>query len=234
MGKSWKKAGMLDVAQKKGKVFTKCAREIFVATKLGGPDPDGNPRLKLALKQAASVSCPKNTVERAIKKGSGQIDDGEKIEEVIYEGQGPHNVGIMVVCQTDNRNRSVSDIRGIFKKNSGTLGDKGSSAWMFDAVCLIEGSNTSMSDAEEEAIEAGADDVEDNEDGTFSFYGDPAELDNIRVALVDRSWDVTTAELSFKAKTPADISEDDKNDVIKLLEALDDNDDAFRIYSTID
>src|SRR6185437_10787229 len=130
MGKGWKKAGKLESAQKKGAVFTKLAREIAVAAKLGGGDPNANSRLKLAIEAAREVSCPKDTIERAIKKGTGQLDDGAQIEEVVYEGYGPHGVGIMVECQTDNRNRTVSVLRSLFKSNGGNLGESGAVGWM--------------------------------------------------------------------------------------------------------
>ncbi|MDB2426168.1 YebC/PmpR family DNA-binding transcriptional regulator, partial [bacterium] len=129
-----------------------------------------------------------------------------------------------------------SDIRAIFGKNGGNLGDQGSSAWMFDRVCLIEGTKADIGDPEEEAIEAGANEVylDNEEESKYSFYGDPADLDEIRNALIARGWDITTAELSYKAKNKADITEEQTADVVKLLELLDDNDDTHRIYSTID
>src|SRR5262249_50982455 len=122
MGKGWKKAGKLEAAQKKGAIFTKLAREIAVAARLGGADPNSNSRLKIAIADAREASCPKDTIDRAIKKGTGQLDDGSIIEEIIYEGYGPHGVGILVECQTDNRNRTVSEIRNVFKANGGNLG----------------------------------------------------------------------------------------------------------------
>ncbi|MCB0413645.1 MAG: YebC/PmpR family DNA-binding transcriptional regulator [Bdellovibrionales bacterium] len=234
MGKGWKKASMLEASQKKGKIFTKLAREIYIATKLGGPDPEGNPRLKLAIRSAMDVSCPKTTIERAIKKGSGQLDDDTIIEEVLYEGLGPHNVGIMVECLTDNRNRSVSEIRAIFKKNGGQMGDQGSAAWQFDRVALIEGTKVEVSDPEEDAIEVGANEVEkSDEENQYSFYGNPEDLDQIRSQLLERGWDVTTAELYYKPKNVTELNEEQLKEVETLLEALDDNDDSNRIYTTL-
>ncbi len=234
MGKSWKKAGMLDVAQKKGKLFTKLAREVYIAAKLGGGDPEGNPRLKMAVRAALDVSCPKNTIERAIKKGTGQLDDGTTIEEITYEGQVPHNVGVIIECQTDNKNRSVSELRAVFKKAGGSLGDKGSAAWMFDRVCLIEGRTTKEIDPEEEAIEAGANDVDKNEDGeSYSFYGAPEDLDSIRTALTERGWEVTVAELSYNPKNITELNESQKSDVERVLELLDDCDDTHKVYASL-
>ncbi len=234
MGKGWKKAGMADVAAKKGKLFTKLAREVYVAAKMGGPDPEGNPRLKIAIRSALDVSCPKNTIERAIQKATGQGDDAANFEDVTYEGQGPYNVGIIVECQTDNRNRTVTNIRNVFNKNGGKMGDQGSVAWMFDRVCLIEGLREGDFDPEEEAIEANANEVEfDKQEKKYSFYGAPEDLDVIRTALSDRGWDITTAELSYKPKNTTDLTEDQVSEVEALLEALDDDDDSHRIYATL-
>lgn len=234
MGKSWKNPHKIAAAQKKGAVFTKLAREVAVAAKLGGPDPDGNARLKMAIAAARAQSCPKDTIDRAIKKGSGQLDDGTIIEELTYEGYGPHQVGIIVDCQSDNKNRTVSDIRALFKKNGGNLGETGSVAWMFDRVAIVEGTKEGVEDPEEEAIEAGANDVEDSDDGGHTFYGDIEDLDNIRNSLTERGWEVTVAELGYKAQNKTDINDEQKQEVVQLLELLDDNEDTHRIYSTID
>ncbi|HAG91059.1 MAG TPA: YebC/PmpR family DNA-binding transcriptional regulator [Bdellovibrionales bacterium] len=235
MGKGWKAAGKLEAAQKKGALFTKLAREITVSAKLGGPDPEANSRLKMAVNAALKVSCPKDTIERAIKKGSGQLTDGNEIEEVTYEGYGPHGVGVIVECQTDNRNRTVAEIRNIFKSNGGNMGETGAVAWMFDRVSLIQGKHASPGDLEEEAIEAGANEVErDEEEGVVLFYGAPEDLDSIRTALIERGWDVSAAELSYKAKDQTQVSEEQKQEVFDLLSALEDNDDSHRIHATID
>ncbi len=233
MGKGWKKAGKLENAQKKGAIFTKIAREIAVAARLGGGDPEGNSRLKLAIQAAREVSCPKDTIERAIKKGTGQLDDGATIEEITYEGYGPHGVGIIVECQTDNRTRTVSEIRNVFKTHGGNLGESGAVAWMFERVSLVQGTKANVGDPEEEAIEAGANEVEREEDGSYSFYGAPADLDSIRKALTGRGWEIKVAELSFKAKEKTNLSEDQLKEVYELLEALEDNDDSHRVHATV-
>ena len=234
MGKGWKKAGKLEAAQKKGAVFTKVAREIAVAAKLGGGDPEANSRLKLAIAAAKEVSCPKDTIERAIKKGTGQLDDGSIVEEIVYEGYGPHGVGIIVECQTDNRTRTVSEIRNLFKSHGGNMGESGAVAWMFERVCLIQGKKDKVGDPEEEAIEVGANEVEaGDEAGVFSFYGAPSDMDAIRTALQGRGWNITVAELSFKAKDKTTLSEDQLKEVYELLEALEDNDDSHRVHATL-
>lgn len=234
MGKGWKAAGKLEAAQKKGALFTKLAREITVAARMGVPDPEANSRLKLAVNAALKASCPKDTIERAIKKGSGQLDDGAQIEEVTYEGYGPHGVGVIVECQTDNRNRTVAEIRNIFKSNGGNMGETGAVAWMFERVSMIQGRKSDAGDLEEEAIEAGANEVEkDNEENLISFYGLPEDLDNIRTQLIDRGWEITAAELSYKPKDETSLSEEQKKEVYELLEALEDNDDSHRVHATI-
>lgn len=238
MGKSWKNPLKQANANKKGIIISKLAKEIAVAAKLGGGDPDANSRLRLAIAAAKSESVPKDTIERAIKKGTGQLNDGKVIEEVMYEGYGPHKVGVLVECQTDNRARSASDIKFIFKKHDGQMGEQGSVAWMFDRVGLTEATNPKEGfDPEEEAIEAGANEVETNgDDGglpVFAFYSDPEDLDNVQKALTQRQWEVKTCELSYKAKNITELTDEQKQDVYNFLDALDDNEDASRIHSTL-
>ena len=233
MGKSWKKAGKLEVAQKKGALFTKLAREVAVAAKLGGGDPEANSRLALAIDAAREASVPKDTIERAIKKGTGQLDDGAQIEEITYEGYGPHGVGILVECQSDNRNRTVSEIRNVFKANGGNMAESGAVAWMFERVSLIQGKKAGVGDPEEEAIEVGANEVEKEDGDLYSFYGGVTDLDTIRSALAARGWEITAAELSYKAKDKAQISDAQRAEVLELLEALEDNDDSHRVHATI-
>jgi YebC/PmpR family DNA-binding regulatory protein len=234
MGKSWKNPVMAANAAKKGAKFTKLAREIQVAAKLGGPDPASNSRLRMAIDAAREESCPKDTIERAIKKGAGLLDDGSQIEEITYEGYGPHQVAIIVEAQTDNRNRTASEIKNIFNKNGGRIGEMGSVAWMFDRISLIEGVNPEVKDAEEDAIEAGANEVEKSGDQTYRFYGSPEDLKNIETALSARGWKITTAELSYKAKNLTDVGEAEKKEVYEFIQLLDDNDDTSRIHATID
>jgi YebC/PmpR family DNA-binding regulatory protein len=234
MGRGWINTHKTANAAKKGKLFTKMAREIAVAAKLGGPNPEANARLKMAVAAALKVSCPKDTIERAIKKGSGQGTDGAEIEELSYEGLGPHGVGLIVECQTDNRNRTVSEIRNIFRRHNGNLGESGSVMWMFDRVALVLGDKEKVADAEEDAIEAGASDVEKNDDGTYSFFGEAKDTDTIREALSGRGWDIKVAELSYRPKNKTDLTEEQLKEVDELITALDDNDDTSKIYSTIE
>ena len=231
MGKSWKNPIKVANAQKKGAIFHKYAREIQVAAKLGGADPNFNARLRMAVDAAKKNGCPNDTIDRAIKKGSGQLEGG-LIEEVMFEGYGPHGVGVLVECQTDNRNRTVPEIRVLFKSHNGTMGEGGSVAWMFDRVSLVEGTKAGNFDPEEEAIEAGANEVEKHED-TYFFYGAPESLDSIRHTLTERGWHITGAELSYKPKNITDLSEDQKKDVLEFLHELDEHDDSHRVHATI-
>lgn len=231
MGKSWKNAGKSAAAAKKGAIFTKLAREIQVAAKAGGPDPAMNARLRMAIDAARKASCPNDTIERAIKKGSGQLE-GQVIEEIVYEGYGPHGVGILVETQTDNRNRTAPDMRSLFKKGGGALGEINSVAWMFERISLNEGTKEGSFDPEEEAIEAGANEVEKTEDG-YAFYGDMENMDAIKNALIARGWKIETSDLSFKAKNKATLTEEQMAEVADLLSEIDDHDDTHRVHATL-
>jgi len=231
MGKQWKKAGKSEAAAKKGLIFTKLAREIQVAAK-SGADPSMNPRLRLAIDLAKKQQCPNDTIERAIKKGAGLLDDGKIIEEVTYEGYGPHGVGVIVECQTDNKHRTAPEIRSIFKKSEGNLGETGSVAWMFDRVGLVEATKSGSFDPEEEAIEVNANEVEKGEDN-YLFYCTLESLDEVREALHKRGWNVTQCEPSYKAKNITELSEAQMKDVEEFLNLLDDMDDSHRVYATI-
>ena len=232
MGKGWKTAGKLEAASKKGLIFTKLAREIQVAAKTGGPDPAMNARLRMAIDAAKKVSCPNDTIDRAIKKGAGLLDDGAIIEEVTYEGYGPHGVGVIVECQTDNRHRTAPEIRNCFKKNDGNMGEQGAVAWMFARVGLIEGIKPGQFDPEEEAIEAGANEVEKNDEG-YSFYTNIEDIATVRTTLEKRGWKITTAEPSYKATNITEITPEQRKDVEEFLNALDDMDDTHRVHATI-
>ena len=233
MGKSWKNAGKSENAQKKGQLFTKLAREIAVASKAGGPHPDMNPRLRLAIDAAKKVSCPNDTIDRAIKKGAGLLDDGKIIEELTYEGYGPHGVGVIVECQTDNKHRTAPEMRSVFKKHDGNLGETNSVAWMFAHVGLIEATKAGAFDIDEEAIEAGADDVSKNDDSSYEFAAAVANLDVVRTALQNRGWAVTSASLGYKPTNITDLNESQLKDVQEFLTAVDDLDDTHKVYATI-
>lgn len=232
MGKSWKNAGKVENAQKKGQVFSRFAREIQVATRAGGPDPAINSRLRLAIDAAKSHSCPNDTIERAVKKGSGKADDGKVIEEIVYEGYAPHGVGVIVECQTDNKHRTAPEIRHAFKQYDGNLGAEGSVAWMFARIGLLEGKKEGKFDPDEEAIEAGANEVYADGDN-YEFYTNAEDLDSVGKALRARGWHLTKSELSYVANTPADLSPEQRKDVEDFLTALDDLDDTHRVHATL-
>ncbi len=237
MGKGWKNPLKQANAAKKGAQISKLAKEISVAARLGGGDPASNSRLRLAINTARAESVPKETINRAIQKGTGSLDDGKTIEEVMYEGYGPHQVAVLVECQTDNRARTAPDIRFIFKKYKGQMGEQGSVVWMFYRIGLVEGISPHRSfDCEEEAIEAGANEVQKNhsEENLYSFYTDPDDLDNVQKILGDRGWDIKTCELSYKAKNKTEgLNEEQLKEVYEFLDTLDDNEDSARIHSTL-
>lgn len=232
MGKSWKNAGKTENAQKKGAMFTKVAREIQVAAKSGGPDPAMNARLRLAIDAAKKISCPNDTIDRAIKKGAGLLDDGKIIEELTYEGYGPHGVGVIVECQTDNKHRTAPEMRSIFKKHGGNLGETGSVAWMFTRVGSILAIKAGAYDLDEEAIEAGADDVH-KDDEQIEFYCSLESLDTVRAALVKRGWKVESASPSYKANNVTELNDSQKKEVEEFLIAVDDLDDTHLVHATI-
>lgn len=232
MGKGWKNTAKAANAQKKGLVFTKLAREIQVAAKSGVPDPELNSRLRMAIDAAKAQSCPNDTIERAIKKGAGLLDDGKIIEEITYEGYGPHRVGVIIECQTDNKHRTAPDIRNIFKKHGGHIGELGSVAWMFTRVGLIEGTKEGHFDPEEEAIEAGANEVESTDNG-FSFITHLTDLDTVKHQLQNRGWKITIAEPSYKANNLTELDELQTKEIQEFLNALDDMDDTHRVHATI-
>jgi YebC/PmpR family DNA-binding regulatory protein len=235
MGKGWKNPIKAELAAKKGKIFTKLAREISVAARLGSPDPDSNPRLKLAINAAKEASCPKDTIERAIKKGSGQLSSDDIIEETSYEGFGPHKVGVIVECQTNNKNRTVTDLRLIFRQNDGMLGEAGSVAWMFEKVGLVSATISKTIDPEEEAIEANANSFEKDEEkpNQYFFYGSPTDMELMKSSLTARGWEVVGAELSYLPKNKTELNEAQLKEVHEFLSELEDNDDTQNVYVTL-
>jgi YebC/PmpR family DNA-binding regulatory protein len=232
MGAQWKAKGKALVANAKGKLFTKLVKEITVAAR-SGADPDSNSRLRLAVEQARKASMPKDTLDRAIKKGSGTGSDAVNYETVMYEGFAPHRVAVMVECLTDNVNRTAPEMRVLFRR--GQLGTSGSVAWDFDHVGMIEAEPAQAgADPEVAAIEAGAQDFEaPNEDGVSLFLTDPTDLDLVSRALPQHGFTVLTAKLGYKPKNPVDpssLSAEALEEVESFLAAIDDNDDVQNVY----
>jgi YebC/PmpR family DNA-binding regulatory protein len=228
MGAQWKAKHREEAANAKGKLFTKLTKEIMVAAR-NGADPDMNPRLRLAVEAAKKASMTRETLERAIKKGSGQLDGNIQYEKVTYEGFAPHQVPVIVECLTDNVNRTISSIRGLFRK--GQLGTSGSVSWDFDHVGMIEASaNSKEADLEMAAIEAGAQDFESGEDGTHLFITDITDLDSVSKALPNFGFTVISAKIGYKPKNPVTLTGEALTDVETFLAAIDNDDDVHEVY----
>lgn len=234
MGAQWKQKGREAAAKSKGKIFDKIAREIAAAAK-SGADPSSNPRLRMAIEAAKKASVTKDTVERAIKKGSGQLDGSVQYDTVFYEGFAPHQVPVIVECLTENKNRTSSNIRVLFRK--GQLGSTGTVSWDYQRVGQIEAmppgslEGPGAIDPEEAAIEAGAQEVELDGEGGALFYTEPTELDAVTKALAERKWNVTGAKLAWRPKNPVSLEDDAKRgEVEAFLAAIDEDDDVQAIY----
>ena len=220
--------------KKRGKLFTKLIREITIAARMGGSDPDANPRLRTAIDKARGQSMPKDNIERAVKRGSGDTE-GADYEEVRYEGYGPGGVAMMVDCLTDNRNRTVAEVRHAFAKYGGNLGADGSVAYLFNHVGQISLPGGADEDRiMEVALEAGAEDVIGNDDSSFDVITDPQEFEAIRNALAAAGLEAESSEITHRASTSAELGEEDAARMIKLLEVLEDLDDVQNVYSNAD
>ena len=236
MGAQWKQAGREAAALKKGQVTGKLVREIMVAAKLGGAEIELNARLAAAVEKAKKASVYKDTIERAIKKGAGLLDEKIEFETVTYEGFGPHKVPVVVECLTDNRNRTASDIRHLFKNAS--LGQPGSMAFFFDRLGVVEATHTDKSrDPEGDAIEAGAQNVESLEadeipEGSIGarFLTDMKDLAPVSAWLKKAGWTVTASEMRYVAKNPTELDDTARKEVTEFLNAIDDHDDVHRVY----
>ncbi|HCJ51050.1 MAG: transcriptional regulator [Gallionellaceae bacterium CG1_02_56_997] len=228
MGAQWKARHKEIAANAKGKIFGKLSKEIMVAAK-GGADPDLNSRLRLVVEQAKKVSMPKETLERAIKKGAGLLDGGASLELLTYEGFAPHRVPVIVECLTDNTNRTYPNIRVLFRK--GQLGATGSVSWDFNHVGMIEATpNTKDADAEIAAIEAGAQDFEPGDEGATLFITDITDLDAVCRALPAFGFTVQSAKLGYQAKNPVTLNDAEREEVEAFLEAIDADDDVQNVY----
>jgi YebC/PmpR family DNA-binding regulatory protein len=230
MGAQWKAKHKDLAANAKGRIFTKLSKEIMQAAR-NGADPDMNARLRMVVEQAKKASMPRDTLERAIKKGAGLLGEAVQFERVTYEGFAPHRVPLIVECLTDNVNRTVSEIRVLFRK--GQLGAAGSVAWDFDHVGLIEGSPVQAgADAELAAIEAGAQDFEPaEEEGSTLFITDPADLDVVVKALPAQGFNVLSAKLGYRPKNPVDgLGAAELEEVEAFLAAIDAHDDVQEVY----
>src|SRR5512134_2174246 len=219
---------------KRGKIFTKLIRELTVAARSGLPDPEANSRLRTAITAARAANMPKDTMERAIRRGAGE-DGGESYEEVRYEGYGPSGVAVIVEALTDNRNRTASELRAAFGRHGGTLGESGSVSFMFERVGLVQyppaaASAEAMFDA---ALEAGAEDVQSAASG-HDVYCAPDNLSHVRDNLEQRFGPAEAARLDWRPRSQVPVGEDDAGTLFKLLNALDDSDDVQRVAANFE
>jgi YebC/PmpR family DNA-binding regulatory protein len=217
----------------RSKLFSKLAREITVAAKMGTPDPNMNPRLRAAILAARAENMPKDNIQRAINKAAG--NDGENYEEIRYEGYGPGGAAIIVEAMTDNRNRTASDIRSYFTKSGGNLAETGAVSFMFDRVGLVEfgPEAASADDMLDAAIEAGADDVISTEDG-HEVYCDQTALNEVTRALEERFGEPRASKLVWKPQTPVAVDDDAGEKLMRLMETLEEHDDVQNVYGNFE
>ena len=220
---------------KRGKLFSKLSRAIIVAAKEGGPDPAGNLALQNAIEKARSYSMPKDNIERAIARGSGQDSDAGAFETIVYEGYGAGGIAVMVEALTDNRNRTASEVRHLFAKNDGNLGETGGVAWLFErrGVVLVDGS----ADEDElmlAAAEGGADDIE-RDGSSWQITSAPEQLAAVRAAIEAAGFAVDSAELTMIPKTTIEVDDESQaKKILRLIDALEDNDDVQEVYANFD
>jgi YebC/PmpR family DNA-binding regulatory protein len=226
------KKGALDA--KRGKLFTKFIKEITVAARSGGGDPEGNARLRKAILDAKAGNMPNDTIERAIRRGTGE-EEGVNYEEITYEGYGPSGVALLIQSMTDNRNRTVAEIRHIFSKNGGNLGESGSVGWMFDKKGYIVVNKSAK--AEEElfdlAIDAGADDLRDDEEN-FEIITSPDKFESAVAALKEAGIEPEVAEIEMVPQTYIRVEGAEARQMLKLMEALEDHEDVQKVSANFD
>jgi YebC/PmpR family DNA-binding regulatory protein len=227
-----RKKGKAD--QQRGKLFTKLIKELTVAARSGGGDPDGNPRLRTAIDNARSNNMPTANIEKAIKRGTGELP-GVNYEEQTLEGYGPQGVAILVETLTDNKNRTISEIRHILSKHGGHLGEVGCVSWMFalKGSVVIEKSASTEDEIMAAALEAGAEDV--NDEGEFyEVVTSPSDLENVKKALADRGIEFSSAQLTRNPQTVIKLGGKHAEQILKLMDALEDHDDIQKVYSNFD
>ncbi len=220
---------------KRGKIFSKLIKEITVAARMGGSsDLEANPRLRTAVAAAKAVNMPKDNMERAIKKGTGELE-GVNYEESTYEGYGPGGAAVLLESLTDNKNRTVADIRHIFSKNGGNLGENGCVAWMFDkkGYFVIDGQATDEDALMEVALEAGAEDVREDGDN-FEVICDPGDFEQVKAAIEAASIVPIDAEITMLPQTTTSLTGKEADQMLRLMDALDDCDDVQKVYTNAD
>ena len=219
---------------KRGKIFTKLIREITVAARMGGGDPIGNPRLRAAIAAAKAENMPKENIERGIKKGTGELE-GVSYEEASYEGYGPGGVAVLVDCLTDNRNRTVADVKHFFERNGGSLGEPGCVAWMFEqkGLIVLERDKVDEETLLDLALESGAEDVRDEED-EFQVITEPGEFEAVRSAIEEAELPFTLAEITKIPNNTVKLEGKKAQQMINLMQALEDHDDVSDVYANFD
>lgn len=219
---------------RRGKAFTKVTRELMVAAREGGGDPDANFRLRLAIDRARSVNMPNDNIERAVKRGLGEVG-GANYEETVYEGYGPGGVAIMLEILTDNRNRTAGEIRFLFSKHGGNLGETGCVGWMFDKMgCItVEVGSDSEDDLMLAALEAGAEDVV-VADGIGEVFTKPEDFQDVRSALIEQGYNLQRAEITNVPQNTVAVAGEEAAQLMRLIEALEDNDDVQEVYANFD
>ncbi|MBE9541594.1 MAG: YebC/PmpR family DNA-binding transcriptional regulator [Deltaproteobacteria bacterium] len=219
---------------KRGRIFTKIIREISVAARAGGGDPDGNPRLRTAIETAKAENMPKDNIERAIKKGTGELE-GVHYEESVLEGYGPNGVAILVDIMTDNKNRTMAELRHAFTKYNGNIGSTGCVAWMFDKKGLISFDKEKVDEDKlmEVALDAGADDIND-EGSTLEIITDPNDFEAVKEALDKNGLQYVFAKISMIPQNTVKLNKKEAEQVLKLMETLEDSDDVQNVYANFD
>ncbi|AVX21519.1 DNA-binding regulatory protein, YebC/PmpR family [Carboxydocella sporoproducens DSM 16521] len=220
----------------RAKIFTKISREIMVAVKAGGPDPEANPRLKAVIQKARENNIPNDNIQRVIERASG-AGNNTNYEELVYEGYGPGGVAVLMNIMTDNRNRTASEIRHIFSRNGGSLGETGCVAWLFDPRGLIVIDKAELKADEDEvmltAIEAGAEDVKSDEE-SMEIITQPDDFDQVKEALEAAGYPIAMAQVTMLPKTTVALTGDEAAKMLKLMEALEDHDDVQDVYANFD
>ncbi|MDB5034721.1 MAG: putative transcriptional regulatory protein [Chlorobi bacterium] len=219
---------------KRGKVFTKIAKEITISARLGGGDPGGNPRLRLAIQSARAVNMPNDNIKRAVQKGIGEIE-GQQLEEMMFEGYGPGGMGLLIECVSDNRNRTVADLRHMLNKNGGSMADAGAVAWNFTrkTVISVEKGARSEEDILMAVLDAGAEDVKST-DETYDVYAPIDSFEPVRSALETAGFTLTAASLEYVPNQTLELSGGDALGALKLIDVLDDYDDVQNVYSNLE
>lgn len=217
---------------KRGALFSKLSREIYVAVREGGPNPDANVRLRMAIERAKREGLPNDNIERAIARGSGETSEGEHYETVVYEGYGPGGVAVLAIALTDNRNRTASEVRHAFSRHNGTLGESGCVAWQFDTVgeIVIKADGVDPDEVALMAIDAGASDVETG-DGEIVITTDPSELSDVSERLKAAGLTIEAADIQRVPQATIDVDGSQAQTTLKLLEALEDLDDVQSVYT---